>query len=278
MPIDPLDWTAERFLALYIVVTLGAFGVSVLLREWIGQNAPGGDPRGLNVLDLAFLAGGPGRTADTVLVLLLDAGIAAVDQTGSQVTIDLSAAPLPMILRWLPAQISGIMTRRGFREAIQPQLDSIRDGLARNGFGLTADDRECLVQATMACLAVPILLGVAKVCVGVSRDRPVGILIVLILVTLALGIKILTSPPLRTRAGKAALDDWSDRNARAARAPLQSEMALAFAITGPVVLTGLPYARFFKPLGSADGGGCGADGGGGGGGGGSGCGGCSAAG
>lgn len=92
-----------------------------------------------------------------------------------------------------------------------------------------------------ALLCVPLLLGASKVAVGLSRDRPVGILTVLLILTVVLGTVILAKRPHRNLAGAALLAAARRTHARAARAPLPEETALAFALTDTAVLVGRDY-------------------------------------
>ena len=124
------------------------------------------------------------------------------------------------------------------------------------------------VQAA-AILFVPVALGIAKAFIGASRDKPIGILLVLLAATGVLGFIVLR-PQWSTPAGRRALERARTTNGRAARAPLNDELMLAVALSGTEVLAGTAYAQLHAARQS------GGDGGGGGGcgGGGGGCGGC----
>ena len=129
------------------------------------------------------------------------------------------------------------------------------------------DSRPILFRdVVLALFAIPLLLGLAKVQVGLERHKPVGFLIMLLIVTAIIAVVFLFGPQL-TRAGREALAAEKARNARAARAPLESELMLAVALTGLVVLSGTPYGALYaasKVSGGDGGGGGGGDGGGGG--------------
>ena len=130
-----------------------------------------------------------------------------------------------------------------------------------------------------------LLFGLAKVGVGLYRDRPVGLLVALVIGTFVLGALLEARKPLRTSAGDAALNKLRHSHRRAARAPLPSELALAVALTGGAVLAGTAYAGYGRTIpsgstgssgdGGGDSGGSSGDSGGGDSGrGGGGCGGC----
>jgi uncharacterized protein (TIGR04222 family) len=127
---------------------------------------------------------------------------------------------------------------------------------------------------TVVVLALPIVLGLAKIMVGSSRGKPGGNLEFLVLLTAAFGFFCLIRQPTRTRRGREALERASDEGSRAFRAPQASELALSFAVSGAAVLTGTQFEAFgnmVRPR--IEGGGCGSvgDGGGDGGCGGGGC-------
>jgi hypothetical protein len=112
---------------------------------------------------------------------------------------------------------------------------------------------------------------VTKAFLGAERHHPIGLLLMLLLIT-AFGGIALARRSTRTRAGKQVLKTYQASNARASRAPLDHELLLAMALSGAVVLSGTAYASVYaasKTMGSgSDGGSCGGGGGGG-------CGGCS---
>lgn len=268
---NPLDWTAEPFLLLYA----GLAG-SVLLglgvwRTRLGPRAADNGTGGLGVLHLAFLVGGPGRAADTALVGLLEAGAAIPDRRRGVVRFDPAVPLAPELMPFRHASGREV-GRAGFRTEFTPRWQRIEAELARHG--LVPGDAE-IARFRMRgafLLAVPLLLGVAKVIVGQSRHRPTGILELLLLVTAVLGALLLAWRPHRNRNGAAVLAAARRTHARAARAPLPEEIALAFALTGPAVLAGRDYRWFMASSGTSSDGGSGSDSGGDGG---SGCGGCS---
>ena len=270
--LNPLDWSGTPFLWLMLVLSAAAVGLALRRRRSI-RGRSGTDWRGgpLTAIELAFLAGGPTRAADTAIVERFDAGA------------DTDPADGPSIgdVARLRSYREHADWRRNALLRLQPVLAGVRASLI--GRGLLPDDESChrLWFAALQIISPVILFGLVKVVVGVSRHRPVGFLVILLLVLTAVGIGI-ASKPRRTLRGDAALAVSKERSVRAARAPLPGELALAFALGGAAVLVGTPaeaYGAVLRKLaiggdggGSVDGG-CG--GGGSGGCGGGGCGGCS---
>lgn len=225
----------------------------------------GGDAAGLDPVQLGYLAGGAGRAMDTALVGLFQAGAAMLEK--GTVRFDTSVPVPPAFAPFRHA--SG--NRAACHAAFKGTCERIRAELARRGL-VPDDERLRLFRAGAWCvLIVPLALGIAKAVVGASRDRPIGILVFLMLMTAVLGAGAVTRRPSRSAAGSAALARVRLEQARAARAPVPSEVALAFALTGTAaVMAEGEYRAFLRQSGGDGGGGCGSgsDGG-------SGCGGCS---
>ncbi len=266
---NPLDWSGDAFLTLYV-----SSGGALLVALWLWRDliGPGrGDGAGLDTLHIAYLAGGPERAADTALVGLFEAGAASLDSTSGGIAFDRSAM-VPPALQPFRALGPGATDRTAFHQAAAGLGGRVRDELVRRGLspGPAAVAR---YEAGVWCsLAAMLLLGGSKVCVGLSRARPVGILCFLLFLTVLTWSAMAARRPYRSRAGTALLGRLRDGNARAARAPVPAELPLAFALTGAAVLDGRDYRPFIAPPRSGDGGSGGGDGGGDGGGG---CGGCS---
>jgi uncharacterized protein (TIGR04222 family) len=137
----------------------------------------------------------------------------------------------------------------------------LHDELARLGFVPTPADVENFRWHGLMLLSGPLLLGASKVAVGLGRDRPVGILSYMLIATVVNGAFLLRQRPHRNLTGAAVLAAAKKTHARAARAPLQEEMVLAFALTGPDVLVGRHYrwALISSSSSGGDGGSSGAD-------------------
>jgi uncharacterized membrane protein YgcG len=146
---------------------------------------------------------------------------------------------------------------------------------------------------TLAPVAATIVLGLAKIAVGISRDKPVGFLVLGCVALAVISLLALGRKPRRTRQGDAAVHgawkrfresgqqaEWANRRRTEPAAQPAALMPLAVALLGIGALGGTTHAFLHSPVenlrtgsGSA-GGGCGSSGDGGGGCGGGGCGGC----
>lgn len=97
--------------------------------------------------------------------------------------------------------------------------------------------RQARVAGALPPLAVA-AFGAANIAVGLSRDRPVGYLIVMTLILAGIGLHLLSKAPLRTRAGDRALKGARRRLTRVMRAPTTEELAIGVALGGTAVLVG----------------------------------------
>jgi uncharacterized protein (TIGR04222 family) len=271
MPWNPFDWTAGPFLSLYVAIAAVVFLWGFSLRAMIGPTARVTHP--LSELELAYLAGGARRLGDAILLSLTSGNCATIDPGGHKITVT-DQSPLKSLMSrppLLPLQPN--MTREQFQRAVKPLVEQVQARLQAIGYYPTDEQMTSFRMTVLPFVVLLLAFGVIKAFVGAERHHPVGFLIILLVLTAIAGI-VLAKPPTRTRAGKAALAIYQASHARASRAPLDHELLLALALSGPVILSGTAYASVYaasKTMSSGGGGGGGCGGGGGGGG----CGGCS---
>jgi uncharacterized protein (TIGR04222 family) len=275
---NPFDWTAGPFLALYLTVAVIVFLLGFRVRSMIGPAArvthQSRATRQLNVLELAYLAGGARRVGDAVLLSLTSGNGATIAPNGYKITVTDQTPLASLTGRPTLLPVSPNMTRQQFQTAVKPLVERVQGRLQELGYCPTDDQMTSFRMNVLPFVVVLVVLGMFKVLVGAERHHPVGFLVVLLVLTTFAGI-VLAKRPTRTRAGKDVLQTYLASHARASRAPLDHELLLAVALSGAVVLSGTAYASVYaasRTMNSGgDGGGCGGGGGGGGGG----CGGCS---
>ncbi len=277
MSVNPMDWPAGPFLALYAGLAVAMLVLLGWRRRQVGRMRAREDAlEGLDAVQLGYLAGGRARAADTVLVGLFEAGaVAAGPRRGNL----LASGAAPDSLRAYCGDVMEGFDRLRFRRRLQGRCAEIHGELAARGLvPRIGEIRRFRVMAALLILAVA-GFGVCKIDIGAARGHPVGFLVMLVVVAVFLGFKVAMREPYRTQAGRRALARARRAKSRAVRAPLGDEVLLAFALAGMAVLAGRPYQAFFKTAngfggGDSSGGDSGGDSGGGGGCGG-GCGGCS---
>lgn len=273
MSLGPFDWTGGPFLILYLVLLVTVVIAGILIPAW---HLPEGRRQRVSDPDqLAFLAGGRARFADSVVARLL-AGRALVmsgkDKLDVRMRDGASAAENSVLALTSPLDWTRI------ERTLRPTADSLNDRLQRAGLMLTSGERANLRYWALLPYLALLMFGTTKWFIGEARDRPIGFLTVLLIVTAIFAlIRALTIPKL-TSAGIVAVGDAREEADRIRRAPLAGEMGLAVALFGTTVLLGSELDAFHKMRAASggDSGSSGGDSGGGDGGGcgGGGCGGC----
>lgn len=170
---------------------------------------------------------------------------------------------------------------------MEPHLEQIRAKLQILGLLMPKALAGLAIAAPLAVALAPILVGLVKIMLGVSRDKPVVFLVAFCLVNLVLALILFAKAPSRTRFGSAHLQalrnesrEWNHQSAATQIMPAENLM-MGVALYGLGSLADSTFSDFKRSVepragSSSCGGGCGSsDGGGDGdGGGGGGCGGC----
>lgn len=271
MGLGPFDLTGGPFLLLYLGVAGLAWLVTLPLAEALRAQGRAGRASGED--DLAALAGGPVRLAESALVRLLASRklvqqgrrqFMAVDPKGGTTAVERAILSMAR-----PAGWSAIM------RAVTAEFSAIERRLVANGLMLTRGQRLALQLASVAPLVMVLLFGLTKVMIGLGRDKPVFLLVVLISATAVLTVLRFVRTGYATRAGEVLLDEERARCERIRRAPGREEMGQSVALFGTSVLIGSELTAFHagrrnRDASSVSGGSACSDGGCGGGG----CGGC----
>ncbi|MBX9883641.1 MAG: TIGR04222 domain-containing membrane protein [Novosphingobium sp.] len=278
--LGPFDLHGPEFLLLYCELALIALIASLLIPRCLRPDGRLGRPADED--ELALLAGGRDRLAEAAVVRLLAAGSAIVqsggtlqirDPRGGKTLAERRIAALSSPVRW-----------NHVTETLAGPAETGERHLEQKGLHMDrATARQMRLIQTLP-LVLLLAFGLAKWIVGAMRDRPVGILTALLVVTAVVAVLRYAVFDRRTRAGKAALADARFEADRLRRAAPTDEAPLAVALFGTTVLTGSWLSDFHRIRSANSGGGGGGDssssstsgcsGGGGGGCGGGGCGGC----
>jgi uncharacterized protein (TIGR04222 family) len=272
---SPFDLTGGPFLQLYGVLLILTIIAGLTIPRWLRPE--GRTPRRIDTDDLAYLAGGGMRLAETVAARLLSTNRLAMDGksrfTPSQFV---GGTPVERSVLALPAEASWGRVA----VAIGKHAGAARARLIDSD--LLMSSGEALQMRFFQTLPYFLLLGFGytKLLIGEARGRPVGFLILFLVLTAIFALVRFIALDRKTRAAKAALAEARARSDRLRRAPASGETDLGVALFGTVVLVGSDWGGFHQmrtASSSSDGGSSGGDGGGGGGcggGGGGGCGGC----
>jgi uncharacterized protein (TIGR04222 family) len=273
MSLGPFDLTGEPFLALY----LGLFALVLLLSLLMPARLR---PEGRRQLvtdpdQLAWLAGGRPRVADALVSRLLAARALVLagkhfgvrDRDAARTPAERGVLALPQPIGW--SDIAS--TLKDHAEPLERRMT--QDGLLMS----RAEQANIRFWALLPWLML-LTFGATKWVIGDMRERPVGYLSLLLLLTAVAGAIRFFTIGRRTAAAAEALARARDDSERIRRAPTGSEVGLAVALFGTAVLVGSGWDDFHKLRnGGGDGGGgggCGDSGSDGGSGSGGGCGGC----
>jgi len=276
MSLGPFDLTGGPFLTLYVVLLVLTLIAGIVIPRWLRPEGRAG--RVTDAGRLAFLAGGRQRFFDTIVTRLLATDALSLIGKKGFVTAPGGAGRSEPEHRLLAAARGEPAGWKQVEQALQPFAAATEDDLVDAGLimdrGVTTQLR--FWQASPYLLLIA--FGLIKFGVGEARERPVGYLTMLLVITFVLAVIRFAVVDRRTRAGIELLAGARDHSDRLRRAPTRDETWLAVALFGTGVLAGSAWSDYHTLRTAGDGGatsGCGSSGGGcGGGGGGGGCGGC----
>ena len=270
------SWTGGDFLLFYTLL----LGLAVLAAWWmpVPLRAAGRTGESLDAEDLALLAGGRDRFADSLVADLFVRGGLAEAGSGKLAVAErsLPASPAARVLLTVPSPIS----LGEARALLSVHADRATARLERHGLLLRSEDMLRLRLFTLAPFVFLLVLGLYRQRAGSVLGEPTGGLIGLMVVTLVAAIIRYATLDWRTEGGIATINRMRDKAARLRLAPEPHEAPLAVALFGTAVLVGTPWEQVHamrQQSGSGDSGGSsdgGSDSGGDGGCGGGGCGGC----
>lgn len=303
---SPLDFDGPTFLLFFVGCMAGSLAfavVYVLVQRTTRGTLSDEELDAIDGAEIAWLRGGPRLAIAAALAALCRRGlvciagpkVAAADSEGAaddrgiggyrtstqpHPTSPLEGAALTAIARLRGrATLEDLERERGCREAIA----AIDRRASERGLAIDRKRRFRRNAIVIAPIAVTMLIGLAKLVVGGARDRPITLLVFLLLGSFLLVVKLASLVGVRTERGDVAIAELRDRKealrCTAASAPQQLsplEVALAAGLYGVEVLGGEleSLASVLAPAASRTGCGGGDGGSSDGGSGGGGCGGC----
>ena len=243
---NPMNFTGPEFLTFYISLVVMGIALAAWLRFslcLVSTNTK--QQPDLNTYEIAFLAGGNHRLIMAAITSLVKQGYVEVlkekspfGRTQSKLVvtgkIDAIADPVEK------AVAQDILATDGAIEQVfqksKVMKDSIRSRLEQ--LGLFLSDAQALKAQIYPSLIVVILLGIGlcKMAVGISRDKPVGLLLICIFGLLVLGARFFVKPQ-RSRYGEIIFKDLTNRLQFLKTAnSSDSELVLGVALFGATVL------------------------------------------
>lgn len=254
---NPLDLTGPEFLRLYLLLWLlvgMAWFVGRLMVRGSGSPPTYDEMESLHPYETAYLVGGENRAIEAAVAALVAANQLSVSPQG--LTTNSGALygrvyhPLDRRIletcsgAWVPVGALGVM--------LSSSLLALRDRLEQLGLRVSRAHRNSFRGVLSVLVALVVLLGIAKTVVGVSRERPVGFLVLLTILGSILSL-ILIGGGLADSTRKAELMksglSASNRGLQGSVRPLTiEETALAVGLFGvAVVATQLPLVEGLFP-------------------------------
>jgi uncharacterized protein (TIGR04222 family) len=302
---NALDLTGPEFLTWYLQWFAVAIAAYIALRLILSRtpfaNAP--PARELDPFEIAWLRGGPAAVVRAALASLYQRDL--IDMVSGVVTwrADEPTTPLPRIEALVLRSAHLGLDASSLANGVADECAAIEARLAQEGLAVGGGQRTALRLIPPLGMTLCMAIGVAKLMVGLSRDRPVGLLVFFLLLSAGLLVWAIGFVPRRTAAGSRLLGELGERHAAlrttmessAAESVDPSDVAMAVGLWGATLAAPMLAAVFpvrpawatgdgvYNPSScgsdgggssSCSGGGDGGGGGCGGGGGGGGCGGC----
>jgi uncharacterized protein (TIGR04222 family) len=248
---NPLDLKGPEFLSLYVVLLSGGFLVALTLRYLL--RVPAGQAlrldRRVDPYEVAAL-GGPDALIEAAVAALFHRSALRIEGRRIATANELSSDAAPIERSVFECAATGNTTREDLRRALSPDIKHFQRRLSRQG--LVVDEAQAQWARLLPSLVYGsvLLLGLAKILVGMSRDKPVTLLVILVGLG-CLGLLPLARRPWRSRLGDFTLNALRDehqplRTTAMAGESSQSlsgrDLALAVGLFGPAMLIPMGYA------------------------------------
>lgn len=283
------DLPGSAFLEFYLALLLAGILLASIVR-WLLRSPGESGQMGVNLdpYETAYLVGGPRMAVDAALAGLVHCQAVAMKEQQIEVQAD-HARSLDGLARIVCESIANGDAYISSLRARAPELTApIAERLCSMELAMSPAKAKRVRFLPAAVFVLVFAVGLIKVIIGLSRNRPVLFLVLLLFITGIVALVFVSLPVFSTRAGSRFLASMRKEHAGLRETAVASanrlsygDLALALALFGPTMLSGenLSPLRLllFPPKSSgmsSDSSSCGSSCGGGGGGGG-GCGGCS---
>jgi uncharacterized protein (TIGR04222 family) len=210
---NPFDLKGPEFLVLFGLSYVFSFAIALTLRSTLRREHPktiGQPPEDLeDPYEAAYLAGGESRVAQAATGLLVHSGVFEVQRSSKTLVANL---PLPSNAHEIEEAVysaavatNGKAEGRHFSSFADSALTTIRNRLAEKGLIETASSFAAAQFWSLVVMCPVLILGIVKLNVGLSRQKPVGFLIAGLVVVVATMVWFAIRRPHRTAAGNRLL-------------------------------------------------------------------------
>lgn len=215
---NPLELTGPKFLLFYVIVLVIAIIIATLLRRWLIRSNEDFSVKRISVdpYEAAFLRGGPQQAIDTAIAMLVKSNFLKVSKTDRKLSIIRKLQPGAHRLEQLVLNTvasKGTIKIADIRSKVLRSAGPVADRLKTLGLVVSDQQWSAARKASAFALTLVLLLGVIKIGIGISRDRPVGFLVVLCILTALIAFGFFNTRPVATKLGKRALKQLKEENA-----------------------------------------------------------------
>ena len=271
---NPLNMAGPEFLDFYFQLSWITFVIAHGLRWLLRLPTSQGKPQSvlLTPYETAYLANGQTRLIQTVISKLTKQNCVGVNCYKKTVKFDGNINTLfdPMEIAIAQASTTEIKLSELESLSLEP-IKLLQEKLASLGLLIAPKAKIKALIYPSILIELLLLLGITKICVGISRDKPVGFLIMFCILLFSLSFSLF-APVHRSRYGDRIFNHLQAEGKHLKTLPYRPE---SFALFGAVVLNNEPLLALHSLLTVSNSNGNGSNSScGGGGGGGGGCGGC----
>ncbi|MBD2092426.1 TIGR04222 domain-containing membrane protein [Microcoleus sp. FACHB-1515] len=249
---NPLNFVGWQFLLFYTIAVVSAFGVTWLWRSRVWRSTVESVESNLHPYEVAYLASSAERAIATSIASLIQRQhLQPVEESGRV------AVRTPLLATAHPLEAAVISSleedpdrpvwalRWRTESAAQAATAAIAQHLQQLTLLIT-NQQVRLLRLTMLPIAAVLLLGIVKIGVGISRDKPVGYLMGLCWLTAMLGWTLLELPR-STPSGDRYLQTLREQvELRSLNPDDLDAFLLRFALDGRSVLAGSSLAALWQ--------------------------------
>jgi uncharacterized protein (TIGR04222 family) len=247
---NPLDMTGPDFLGFYLWLNCIVIGAALVLRRMLQPSDQSSllTPS-LNAYEAAYLAGGSDRVVQVAVTQLAAEEYIALDgrSIALKETLPSDANPIDQAI---VSEIAKKGNVRSIGSRIKSVTQPLRDRLLKENL-LIAPAQAFKVQLYPTLLiGASLLLGLVRLMIGISKQRPVGFLIMLCLIVGFIGLCFAFQKAERSPQGNRVLDRLRKNVSPTSTDLPMSELAMSVALLGTVGLANTAYAdwhRYFVP-------------------------------
>jgi uncharacterized protein (TIGR04222 family) len=242
---NPLDLKGQEFLALYgglmAIIIPAAYWLQS--RLWLPDDSS--PLPNLDTYEVAYLVMGKSHVVDTAIAALTQQGYVKPEPDGQTLVLE---KPVEPSRHWVEQSVATAIETDNWISAVRGadtlKLDAIHDQLIQLKL-MMSPTQSFKARAYPTLLVVALLgLGVAKIVVGVSRDKPVGFLIMLCFILVLVAMQLFDGTSFRrpwgnrTRFGDRALTAMRDRQQRPTSVDDNPQLPMLIALFGVQILAG----------------------------------------